>query len=168
MYRSRSYKVTGVPVQLSNKPSIAIHLPIYNERYVVVRLLKACTEMALAYDKTLVSILILDDSDDETSSIIDAEVKRYRASGFLIEAVRRSDKEGAKAGALQHALTQTHEDFVAIFDADFVPKKDFLLRTVPIMLQEPKVAIVQTRWEHMNSDYNFVTKAISLGIDGHF
>ena len=124
--------------------------------------------MARTYDKNRVHILILDDSDDETSSIIDDEVNHYRTAGFLINVIRRRYKEGAKAGALQNALEQTAEEYVAIFDADFIPKSDFLLQTVPLMLHNPDIAIVQTRWDHINRDYNFVTKAISLGIDGHF
>ncbi len=124
--------------------------------------------MARVYAKNRVHILILDDSDDETSSIIDDEVNHYRTAGFLIDVIRRRSKEGAKAGALQNALEQTVEEYVAIFDADFIPKGDFLLQTVPIMVHNPNIAIVQTRWSHINQDYNFVTRAISLGIDGHF
>jgi len=124
--------------------------------------------MARTYDITRVHIVILDDSDDETSSIIDDEVKQYRNAGFLINVIRRRSKDGAKAGALQNALEETIEEYVAIFDADFIPKCDFLLQTVPIMHHDPGIAIVQTRWDHINHDYNFVTRAISLGIDGHF
>ena len=124
--------------------------------------------MARTYDITRVHIVILDDSDDETSSIIDDEVKHYRNAGFLINVIRRQSKDGAKAGALQNALEETIEEYIAIFDADFIPKCDFLLQTVPIMHHDPVIAIVQTRWDHINHDYNFVTRAISLGIDGHF
>lgn len=124
--------------------------------------------MARTYDKDRVHIMILDDSDDETSSIIDDEVNHYRTVGFHINVIRRRSRDGAKAGALQNALEQTVEEYVAIFDADFIPKSDFLLQTVPIVVHDPKIAIVQTRWDHLNHDYNSVTKAISLGIDGHF
>jgi cellulose synthase/poly-beta-1,6-N-acetylglucosamine synthase-like glycosyltransferase len=124
--------------------------------------------MAEAYGSEKVEILILDDSDDDTVAVIDRLVEAYSEKGFRIEVLRRPNRQGYKAGALDVALRHTQEDFIAIFDADFVPPADFLVRAVPHFCRDESLGIVQSRWFHMNRDYNILTKAISIGIDVHF
>lgn len=153
---------------LSSRPHVAIHLPIYNERYVICRLLTCCTAMAEQYGKQLVRIMVLDDSDDETKEIVDSLIARYARDGFNIEVLRRKDRTGYKAGALQEALSKTDEEFIAIFDADFTPPKDFLNRTISYMVQNEKIGLVQCRWGHINRHYNPITKSVSIGMDAHF
>ncbi len=149
-------------------PRVAIHLPIYNEKYVIRRLVAACTRMAEAYGMHRVKIYIIDDSDDDTAAIVDEVVEDYRRQHFCIEVLRRVSRQGFKSGALQMALGQTDEDFVAIFDADFTPPADFLLRTLPHFIQHERLGIVQSRWTHINRNYNALTRAIAIGIDVHF
>lgn len=150
------------------KPSVAIHLPVYNEKYVVGRLIKACVKMAEQYGKKRVRIVVLDDSDDETSQLIDRLVDKYSERGFAIEVLRRGSRAGFKAGALQKALEEAREKYIVVFDADFVPPPDFLNKTIPIMESDKRIGVVQCRWEHINRDYNFLTKCISIGVDAHF
>jgi cellulose synthase/poly-beta-1,6-N-acetylglucosamine synthase-like glycosyltransferase len=150
------------------RPPVSIHLPVYNERYVVRRLVAACTHMAEAYGIDRVNILILDDSDDDTVSEVDSLADEYIKKQFHIEVVRRGNRQGFKAGALQAALDRTTEEYIAIFDADFVPPVDFLLRTIPYFIQDERLGIVQGRWTHLNRDSNMLTKAISILIDIHF
>jgi cellulose synthase/poly-beta-1,6-N-acetylglucosamine synthase-like glycosyltransferase len=159
------------PPQLNKlyiRPTVAIHLPVYNEQYTVERLIDHCIEMAEEYGKEAVRIMVLDDSDDETSDILDTVVARYSNAGYNIEIIRRRERKGYKAGALQEALVKTNEEFIAIFDADFIPPRDFLIKTIPYFIQDEKVGIVQCRWSHINREYNLITKAVSIGIDAHF
>jgi cellulose synthase/poly-beta-1,6-N-acetylglucosamine synthase-like glycosyltransferase len=150
------------------RPFVAVQLPIYNERYVVRRLVEACTKMVEQYGIDNAEISILDDSNDDTAHIVDELVREYEQKGFLIKAQRRPSREGYKAGALQIALENTQAEYLAIFDADYTPPPDFLLRTIPYLVQDEKVAIVQSRWTHLNRDFNQITRAISIGIDVHF
>ena len=150
------------------RPAVAIHLPIYNEKYVVERLIEHCINIAEEYGKEAVRIIILDDSDDETSNILDTILTRYTRDGYRIEVIRRRKRDGYKAGALQEALLKTNEEFIAIFDADFIPPKDFLTKTIPYFIEDKKVGIIQCRWSHINREYNLITKAVSIGIDAHF
>jgi cellulose synthase/poly-beta-1,6-N-acetylglucosamine synthase-like glycosyltransferase len=150
------------------RPPVSIQLPIYNEKYVVRRLLAACTDMVRAYGMNRANILILDDSDDDTVTEIDTVVAEYVKEHFHIEIVRRGNRQGFKAGALKAALEKTPEDFIAIFDADFTPREDFLIRTIPYMLQDENLAIVQTCWGHLNRDFNFLTKGTAILMDMHF
>ena len=124
--------------------------------------------MAEAYGIDKVRILVLDDSSDDTVLEVDKIVSEYQDKSFNIEAQRRKDRSGFKAGAMQAALQTTGEEFIAIFDADFIPPADFLLRTIPYFGQDEQLGIVQSRWTHLNRDFNLLTKAISLGIDVHF
>jgi cellulose synthase/poly-beta-1,6-N-acetylglucosamine synthase-like glycosyltransferase len=128
----------------------------------------ACTVMARTYGVERVSILILDDSNDDTILEIDKVVDEYKKQGFKIDVLRRNNRGGFKAGALQAALNRTGEEFIAIFDADFVPPADFLLRALPFFTQDAGLGIVQGRWTHFNRDYNLLTQAISHAIDVHF
>ncbi len=165
---SSGYRVPRVSGKWSSKPEVAVHLPIYNERYVVVRLVDACCRMAERYGREKVRIMILDDSTDDTREIIDRVVSRYRLRGFRITVVRRDGREGYKAGALQNALNLTKEEFIAIFDADFIPPPDFLDKVIPYFLEDERVGIVQCRWGHINREYNILTRSISIGVDAHF
>jgi cellulose synthase/poly-beta-1,6-N-acetylglucosamine synthase-like glycosyltransferase len=151
--------------QQNTLPHVTVQLPIYNERYVVKRLLEAVA--GLRYPKDLLEIQVLDDSTDETTSIASRLVKRYRQQGFDIALLHRSHRQGYKAGALKAGLEVAKGKFIAIFDADFVPTPDFLQRTLPFF-QDPAIGMVQTRWEHINRDYSILTRAQAFGINGHF
>ncbi len=153
------------PPPLTEFPMVTVQLPIYNEYYVVERLLRAVC--ALDYPRDRLEIQVLDDSTDETTELLERLCAQYRAQGFQIEHIRRGTREGYKAGALRYGLERARGEFIAIFDADFVPRPDFLLRTLPYFA-DPKVGMVQTRWEHLNEDYSFLTRAQALSLDGHF
>ena len=150
------------------KQPVAVHLPVYNELYVAGRLLDACVRMADHYGKQLVRIVVIDDSDDETSVKVDAAADSYRKQGFAVEVLRRGSRDGFKAGALQVALQNTPEPLVAIFDADFVPPADFLDRTEPFLRQNDDVGFVQGRWVHLDRGYNTITETLAIGVDTHF
>ena len=146
---------------------MTVQLPVYNELYVVGRLIDAAC--AMIYPKDKLEIQVLDDSTDETVDIGGrARRERYRKLGFDIKHVRRTNREGFKAGALKEGLTDARGEFVAIFDADFVPRQDFLLKTIPHFATDPKIGMVQTRWEHINADYSLLTRTQAMALDGHF
>lgn len=147
-------------------PRVTTQLPIYNERYVVARLLEAVC--AMDYPRGRHEIQVLDDSTDVTSEIIAGLVAARQADGFDIHHVRRQDRTGFKAGALAAGLAVARGEFVAIFDADFLPPPDFLRNTMPFLLADPRCCFVQTRWGHCNRRYSLLTELQSLGIDGHF
>lgn len=147
-------------------PLVTVQLPIYNELYVARRLITAMARMEYPSDR--LEIQVLDDSTDETSAIVADLVGRWRARGVDIRHVRRDNRDGFKAGALAHGLTLARGELIAIFDADFVPKPDFLVKTVPVLLADPGLAFVQARWGHMNRDFSLLTKLQALAIDGHF
>jgi cellulose synthase/poly-beta-1,6-N-acetylglucosamine synthase-like glycosyltransferase len=165
---ARRYAPPPLKESTDNPPSVSIHLPIYNEKYVVRRLVAACTLMAESYGVERVRILILDDSNDDTIPEVDSVADDYEKKGFRIEVVRRGNRQGFKAGALQAALDKTPDEFIAIFDADFIPPADFLNRTLPHFVQDEHLGIVQSRWYHLNRDYNTLTRAIAIAIDIHF
>jgi len=165
---SRRYRTPPLPDHSQYLQAVSIQLPIYNERNVIRRLAAACAAMAEAYGMDKVKILILDDSDDDTSLEVDQVVAEYKEKHFQMVLLRRGNRAGFKAGALQAALSRTEEEFIAIFDADFVPPADFLLRSLPYFEQDESLGIVQSRWTFLNKDYNLVTRAISHAIDVHF
>ena len=146
-------------------PLVTVQLPLYNERYVAGRLLEAAA--ALDYPADRLEIQVLDDSTDDTVAIVAEIAERLRARGVHVVHIRRPERTGFKAGALAVGLASARGEFVAIFDADFVPPSDFLRRTVP-HFADARVAVVQARWGHLNRDFSFLTVAQSLGIDGHF
>lgn len=163
------YQTPKLQASTSNKrPYVSIQLPIYNERYVIRRLVEACALMVEQYGIDNAEINILDDSTDDTIQRVDELVSEYRQKKYHIKVQRRLDRKGYKAGALQIALENTIAEFIAIFDADYVPRSDFLLRTIPYLLQDEKLAIVQSRWTHLNRYFNRVTSAVAIGIDVHF
>ncbi len=165
--RSRRYKQVRL-LPISARPTVAIHLPIYNEFYVVGRLLASCARVAERYGSDLVRIYVLDDSTDDTGPEVDRLVSEYVSRGIRMSVIRRSSRAGFKAGALQGALAETGEKYVAVFDADFVPPEDFLERTVPVLESDPTIGFVQARWGHLDRDHSFITKTIAIGIDAHF
>src|SRR4051794_23808891 len=146
-------------------PPVTIQLPLYNERYVVERLIEETVKMD--YPKELLQIQVLDDSTDDTAPFAEALVEQYRALGYPIEYLHRSNRHGFKAGALQAGLNSATGELVAVFDADFIPPADFLMRTVH-HFTDPKVGVVQTRWSYLNRDYNFLTEVEGMLLDGHF
>uniref|UniRef100_A0A7C4KHX9 Glycosyltransferase n=1 Tax=Anaerolinea thermolimosa TaxID=229919 RepID=A0A7C4KHX9_9CHLR len=151
---------------LSEYPSVLVQLPIYNERFVVERLIDSAT--ALDYPRDRLIIQVLDDSTDQTNLIAEARVNFHRERGVNIQYLHRNNRTGFKAGALAEGLHHASGDLVAIFDADFIPPADFLKRLVPEFLRDPRVGIVQARWEHLNRDQNAITQIIALGLDLHF
>lgn len=163
---SRRYKTPQL--SRADKPLVAIHLPIFNERYVVERLLDSCTRLADHYGKEKVHISVLDDSDDETTTILQDMVSSYRSKSFNIEVVHRDDRSGFKAGALNTALARTKEEFIVVFDSDFLPKADFLDRAVSYIGADNHLGVVQFRWSYTNRDYNWITKSVSIGMDAYF
>lgn len=148
-------------------PKVTTQLPIFNEKHVVGRLIKAVVN--IDYPKALHEIQVLDDSNDETREIISNIVNHYNnGMGYNIKHIFRDKREGFKAGALNFGLEKAEGEFLAIFDADFVPDKDFLYKTIPFFYEDEKVSLVQTRWGHINRDYSLLTIAQSMGMDGHF
>lgn len=156
------------PARLSTKPDVAIHLPVYNELYVVQRLLTACAGVAASYGPDKVKVYVIDDSTDETSAKIDEVVRDHSSKGISFEVIRRGSREGFKAGALEAALKITEEKYVAVFDADFVPPPDFLEEPVAVLEGDPAVGFVQARWGHLDRNFNSVTESIAIGVDAHF
>jgi len=148
-----------------SEPSITVHLPIYNEKYVAERLVRAVC--AMDYPREKMRIMVLDDSDDDTVDLMRETVGHYQREGFDIEHVRRGTRAGYKAGALKDAMKTTDTDFVAIFDADFIPPTWFLRRAIPHFAKE-KIGLVQCRWGHVNENYSAITQAQALSLDFHF
>jgi cellulose synthase/poly-beta-1,6-N-acetylglucosamine synthase-like glycosyltransferase len=149
----------------TNLPFVTVQLPMYNEMYVAERIIdKACEQN---YPKDRFEIQILDDSTDETVEIVRKKVEEYLAKGYDIKHIHRVKRHGYKAGALQDAMPLVKGEFIAIFDADFVPRPDFLLTTMAYF-ENPKVGIVQTRWEHLNADYSILTRLQALQLNVHF
>ena len=146
-------------------PHVTIQLPIYNERYVVERLIESVC--SIDWPGHLLEVQVLDDSTDDTANIARAMVAKMKAAGVDIVYIHRSDRKGFKAGALRDGLRIAKGSLVAVFDADFIPAPDFLKESVPYF-QDPRIGMLQTRWGHINSDYSLLTRAQSIGIDGHF
>ncbi len=146
-------------------PELLVQLPLYNESFVARRLLEAAS--ALEYEGPL-TIQVLDDSTDDTQAVVDRTAQTLRARGVSIEVVRRPDRVGYKAGALAYGLKRSSAPLVAIFDADFIPPPDFFKRTVPGLLSDPKIGLVQARWGHLNRDVSLLTKAQAVFLNGHF
>src|SRR5687767_2661224 len=146
-------------------PIVTIQLPLYNEMYVVDRLVDAVCQ--IDYPRERFEIQVLDDSIDETREIAELAVRRHAMQGIDIKYIHREDRTGFKAGALDEGLKVARGNFVAIFDADFVPKPDFLIRTIHYFT-DPKVALVQARWGHINEDYSLLTKIQAILLDAHF
>ncbi len=149
---------------LDTFPSVTIQLPIYNEKYVVKRLIDCMCQ--LDYPKDKLEIQVLDDSTDETSEIIAAKVLEWTNHGFEIQHIRRKDRVGYKAGALEYGLQSAKGEFIAIFDADFLPKANFLNETLPAF--DDHIGMVQTRWGHINKNFSLLTRLQAFGLNAHF
>ena len=147
------------------EPTITIQLPIYNEKYVATRLVDAVCQQD--YPKDKMRIMVLDDSDDDTVETMSNTVKKYQSLGFDIEHVRRGTRNGYKAGALKHAMKSTDSEFVAIFDADFIPPNWYLKKAMPHFAKS-NIGLVQCRWGHINENYSALTQAQALNLDFHF
>ena len=152
-------------VRYEKLPSVTIQLPLYNERFVVERLLEEISQMD--YPKELLQIQVLDDSTDETHPYTERLCNQYRAAGVPLDYLHRTNRHGFKAGALQEGLASATGELVAIFDADFVPPRDFLRRTVDFFT-DPQVGVVQTRWSYLNKEYSILTQVEAMLLDGHF
>jgi cellulose synthase/poly-beta-1,6-N-acetylglucosamine synthase-like glycosyltransferase len=147
------------------EPRVTVQLPVYNELYVAKRLINAVC--ALTYPKNKLEIQVLDDSTDETQDICRAEVARFKQMGYDIIHLHRAERTGFKAGALQAGLEVAKGELIAIFDADFIPSPDFIKKTAPYF-SDPKLGMVQTRWDHLNEEYSLITRAQAFGLAGHF
>jgi len=148
-----------------NLPDVTIQLPIYNEFYVADRLIEH--SLKIIWPREKLEVQVLDDSTDETIEKVKNIVSSFKKQGYNIKHIHRTNRAGHKAGALKEGLKIAKGEFVAVFDADFIPAPDFLIKTIPYF-QEPDIGMVQTRWGHINDDYSILTKAQSFGIDGHF
>ncbi len=144
---------------------VTTQIPLYNELNVAERIIRAVAKFDYPQGKH--QIQVVDDSTDETIDLVDRVVAELQADGVQIEACRRSDRQGYKAGALKEAMATATGEYFAIFDSDFVPDADFLKKTLPLF-QDEKTGLVQARWGHLNAEYSTLTKAQSVGIDGHF
>ncbi|HEX6974273.1 MAG TPA: glycosyltransferase, partial [Vicinamibacterales bacterium] len=166
LYMKHRGNAPAPPPELREFPKVTIQLPIFNEMYVADRLIDAVCE--IDYPRELLEIQVLDDSTDETTSIAELAVRRHAAKGFNIQYMHRVDRTGFKAGALDAGLKRASGEFIAIFDADFVPPTDFLKKTLPHFATDPKIGMVQARWGHINQDYSLLTKIQSILLDAHF
>ncbi len=165
LYRIYRKDIPYPDAKFSDLPRVTIQLPMFNERYVIERLIDAVCE--IRYPREKLQIQVLDDSIDETQKIAADAVARKREQGFDIVYIHRDDRTGFKAGALEAGLKTATGEFVAVFDADFVPQPDFLERTIHFFTNE-KVGMVQVRWEHLNREYSLLTRVQSILLDGHF
>lgn len=152
--------------QLKETPVVTVQLPLFNELYVANRLIDAVC--ALEYPKEKLEVQILDDSTDETVELVAKAAAHYQALGYDVKHIHRVDRSGYKAGALKHGLETARGEFIAVFDADFVPNKDFLVKTIPHFYTDPMIGVVQTRWEHLNREYSMLTRTQAFALDGHF
>lgn len=150
---------------LNPAPTVTIQLPVYNEMYVVRRLVTSICK--IDYPKSNMEIQVLDDSNDDTVTICNDVVEEFRKQGYDIEHIRRGTRSGFKAGALQNGLSRAKGEFIAIFDADFVPNPDFLTQTLPYFASR-EIGLVQAKWGHLNEQYSSLTKAQALSLDAHF
>lgn len=147
-------------------PLVTVQLPVYNELYVVERLIDSV--IALDYPKDKLEIQVLDDSTDESFEVAATKVAELQKAGYDIQHVKRPERVGFKAGALAYGLERAKGQFTAIFDADFLPKPEFLKKTIPWFMMDEKIGVVQTRWEHLNEEYSILTELQAFGLDAHF
>jgi len=164
-YRNRKNHAGEPPRRFAEVPRVTVQLPIFNEQFVIDRLVDAVCNMD--YPRSKLDIQVLDDSTDETVEVAHAAVQRYAAMGYPITYHHRTNRYGFKAGALQEGMKTAKGDFIAIFDADFVPPQDWLMRVVH-HFADPEIGMVQTRWTHLNRDYSFLTNVEAILLDGHF
>ena len=164
-YKNRKNRTQEPPSKFTELPRVTVQLPIFNEQFVIERLLKAVCN--LEYPREKLDIQVLDDSTDETAVGARGLVEQYSETGYSISYIHRADRRGFKAGALQQGMKTAEGEFIAIFDADFVPPSDFLMKLVH-HFTDAKVGMVQGRWGHINRDYSFLTNVEAILLDGHF
>jgi cellulose synthase/poly-beta-1,6-N-acetylglucosamine synthase-like glycosyltransferase len=164
-YKHKKNRTTEPASHFSDLPRVTVQLPIFNEQFVVERLLEAVCR--LSYPREKLDIEVLDDSTDETEAVARGLVNHYAAQGYPVTFHHRDNREGFKAGALAEGMRTAKGEFITIFDADFVPPEDFLLRTIH-HFTDPKIGMVQTRWTHINRNYSFLTEVEAILLDGHF
>ncbi|MES2570393.1 MAG: cellulose synthase family protein, partial [Verrucomicrobiota bacterium] len=150
--------------QFTELPLVTVQLPIFNELYVVERLLKSVAE--LEYPRERLQVQVLDDSTDETTAIAAARVAELKTAGLDIELIHRTDRTGFKAGALENGLRSCKGEFILILDADFVPTSDMVQKTIHYFT-DPSVGMIQTRWGHLNRTYSLLTRVQAMFLDGH-
>ncbi len=166
LYFKYRKNASGAPPRLFDElPRVTVQLPIFNEQFVIDRLIEAIC--AMDYPKDKLEIQVLDDSTDETQQVAATIVARYAALGHPIQYIHRTNRHGYKAGALDAGLDVAKGEFVAIFDADFVPPTDWLMQVIH-HFAEPEIGMVQTRWTHLNRDYSILTQIEAILLDGHF
>ncbi len=161
----KNYDPRPARCTLTNLPRVTVQLPIFNEQFVIDRLIEAIC--AMEYPREKLEIQVLDDSTDETQQVASAIVDRYAALGHPIVYIHRTNRYGFKAGALDAGLKVAKGEYVAIFDADFVPPPDWLMKVIH-HFAEPEIGMVQTRWTHLNRDYSMLTQIEAILLDGHF
>jgi Glycosyltransferases, probably involved in cell wall biogenesis len=164
-YRNRKNRTTDPSGHFADLPCVTIQLPIFNEQFVIDRLVDAVCKIEYPRDK--LDIQVLDDSTDETVEVANAVVQRHAALGYPVSYHHRTNRHGFKAGALQEGMKTAKGEFIAIFDADFVPSSDWLMKVVH-HFADPQIGMVQTRWTHLNRDYSFLTNVEAILLDGHF
>jgi cellulose synthase/poly-beta-1,6-N-acetylglucosamine synthase-like glycosyltransferase len=164
-YYKYAKNIPGPTPAATHWPRVTIQLPIFNERYVIERLVESISRFD--YPRELLDIQVLDDSTDETRQVARACVDRFAAQGLPITYIYRANREGFKAGALENGLKTAQGELVVIFDADFIPAPDFLRRSVPYF-ENPEIGMVQTRWTYLNRDYSLLTQVETILLDGHF
>ncbi|MDZ4787860.1 MAG: glycosyltransferase family 2 protein [Blastochloris sp.] len=163
-YYKHKHKKVNPLSRFTELPTVTVQLPIFNELYVVERLIRSVVE--LDYPKHLLEIQVLDDSTDETKELAQRVIKEYQALGFQVEHLHRVDRQGFKAGALQAGMKKAKGEFILIFDADFLPPPSIIEQTLHYFT-DPNVGMIQTRWGHINRSSNFLTKVQALLLDGH-
>ncbi len=164
MASTRRAELASIP-PLEDWPAVTIQLPVYNEKYVIVRLIDAVAQ--IRYPGVQPEIQVLDDSDDESVQLAMARIEHWKSKGVNIHHIRRPDRVGYKAGALQYGLERAKGELIAIFDADFLPEPDFLEKTVA-HFANLEIGMVQTRWGHLNEEYSLLTRLQAFGLDAHF
>jgi cellulose synthase/poly-beta-1,6-N-acetylglucosamine synthase-like glycosyltransferase len=165
LYHKYQKNVKKPPSRFEELPRVTVQIPTFNEMYVMERIVDAVC--AFDYPRHLLDVQVLDDSTDETQKIGRNAVERWKNLGIDIQYIHRDDRTGFKAGALENGLLTAKGEFVAIFDADFVPEPDFLQKSIHYFT-DPKIGMVQGRWEHLNREYSFLTKTQAIFLDGHF
>src|SRR5437660_1208563 len=164
-YKNRKNHTGEPPAHFDDLPRVTVQLPMFNEQFVAERLIDCICK--LKYPQEKLDIQVLDDSTDETVEVVRNVVERYAALGHPITYHHRTKREGFKAGALAEGMKTAQGEFIAIFDADFLPPEDFLMRTIH-HFTDPKIGMVQTRWTHINRNYSFLTEVEAILLDGHF
>ncbi|MCH2228915.1 MAG: glycosyltransferase family 2 protein [Crocinitomicaceae bacterium] len=163
--KKKKIKLVRPAFDPNTAPKVTVQLPMFNELYVADRIIETCAAFDYPADK--LQIQVLDDSTDETKDVIAKKVAEIAAKGINIQHIHRVDRTGYKAGALDDAMDQVEGEFIAIFDADFIPEKDWLQKTMP-NFDSDDVGVVQTRWGHINKDYSLLTELQAFGLNGHF